>query len=400
MQLLIKNGLVLQINGTFLKGHIVIDHGKIAALLYDELPPSGEALYANIPHIDADGFHISPGLIDTHVHGGNTYSFSFANKGTEWKKMEERLSSAGVTSILATGTSLSPDDTLSFIDRVAALVEKNDSSQVEILGIYMEGPYINKNKRGAHREENIRPACKDEVRKILERAGGLVRVWALAPEIEENMALVETLTAAGISVSFAHTDAGYDTAMAAFSAGANRVTHTFNAMPAISHRYKGIITAAWQHGAFMELIADGHHVSPTIARMFLTASDPEKIVLVSDNNELAGLPDGTYIQGDRKLIVAGGQMKTESGSLAGSIACLNKCALNLTRWGYSAGLALKTVTANPACSAGAFKRKGSIACGKDADIVILDGQFDVMMTIKAGRIVYRSELFPGAVRGG
>jgi N-acetylglucosamine-6-phosphate deacetylase len=254
--------------------------------------------------------------------------------------------------------------------------------------------------KGAHREEYIRPACIKEVGQILKQADGLIKVWALAPEIEENMAIIKTLTASGISVSIAHSGADYYTANAAYAAGANRLTHTFNGMPPINQRYEGIITAALQHGAFMEMIADGYHISPTIAKMFIAATDPGTIVLVSDNNEFAGLPDGIYDQNDRKLIVANGQIATESGGLAGSVASLNTCALNLTHWGYSAGAALKTVTENPARSIGVFHRKGSIACGKDADIAILDGNFQAMMTIKAGRIVFRSERFPETVCGG
>ena len=393
MQLVIKNGLILQSNGTFLKGHIGIDQGKIAGLSYGAPP-----LYANTPHVDAEGFLVCPGLIDTHIHGGNTFNFTIESNG--WGKMEERLSPCGVTSILATGTSLPLDETLNFIDRAAALVKKNETNQVEILGIYMEGPYINKSKKGAHLEEYIRPADKGEAAKLIERAGGLVKVWALAPEIKENLAIIETLAGAGIQVSLAHTEANYDDAMVAFSAGANRLTHTFNAMPPLSQRYEGIISAAWQHGAFMELIADGQHVSPTIAKMFVAASDAGKIVLMSDNNEFSGLPDGYYLRNGRHLTLAGGQLKTESGSLAGSVAGLNKCALNLTRWGFPVETALNMATANPARSIGVFDRKGSLALGKDADIVVLDGQFDAMLTVKGGRAVFRSDRFPAAVFGG
>ena len=397
MQLIIKNGLILQSNGTFLKGQVGIDQDKIAAIYFGENPP----LHVSTPQIDAEGFLVCPGLIDSHIHGGNTFSFALEEAGWEkaWGKMEEWLSPCGITSILATGTSLPLEGTLNFLDRASALAKKNDTSQVEILGAYMEGPYINKNKKGAHLEEYIRPADKNEAAQILERAGGLIKVWALAPEIEENLSLLKTLSAAGISVSIAHSEAGYEAAMTAFSAGANRLTHTFNAIPAIDHRYKGIITAAWQHGVFMELISDGHHVSPTIIKMFIAASDTNKILLISDNNEFSGLPDGSYIRGKRKLILTGGQLKTESGSLAGSVTGLNKCALNLTRWGFPAGTALKMVTENPARSIGVFDRKGSITLGKDADIAILDGQFDAAMTIKGGRIVYRSDRFPLTVSG-
>ena len=390
MRLFVKNGLVLQSNGTFLKGYIGIDKGRIAALWYGETQPlCANDGYADAEVIDAERCLVSPGFIDTHMHGG--LGFDFCNEKPGWEKLQERLSSKGVTSILSTVSSLPPDETLASIDRIAALVKKNDAAKVDIVGIHMEGPYINKNRKGIHPELCIRLGDKDEVARILERAGGLVKVWTLAPDFEENLAVTKILAAAGISVSIAHTEADYKTAMAAFSAGANRVTHTFNTMPTISHRYEGIISAAWQHGAFMELIADGYHVSPTIVKMFISASDPGKIVLVSDNNEFSGLPEGSYVQDDHHIIIADGQMKTDSGTLAGSNSSLNQCALNLTRWGFPAGTALKMATENPARAAGVFDRKGSIAPGKDADLVILDGQFEAMVTIKGGKVVYRTE---------
>jgi N-acetylglucosamine-6-phosphate deacetylase len=242
-----------------------------------------------------------------------------------------------------------------------------------------------------HQEEFIRSASIEEAKLILERTGSFLKVISVAPEISENMAVIETFAAAGVSVSVAHTEADYDTALNAFSAGANRVTHTFNAMPALNQRYQGIITAAWQHGAFMELIADNHHVSPTIMKMFVSATDPDKIVLVSDNNECSGLPEGSYTVHGRHLIVTEGQLKGESGVLAGSIVGLNQCAHNITRCGFSAWAALKMASENPARSIGIFDRKGSITEGKDADLVMLDGQFNVLATIKSGRIVYRSK---------
>jgi len=386
MQLIVKNGLVLQSNGTFLKGHIGIDQGKIAALWYGEIP----TLYAKTEQIDAEPYLVCPGFVDTHIHGGMGFDFSYEKPG--WEKLQERLASNGVTSILATVSSRSPDETLKFIDRIAVMARENDTNRVNIAGIHMEGPYLNKKKKGIHVEEYIRPGDTGEAGRILERAGGLVRLWAVAPDFEENIAVIKFLAAAGVSVAVAHTEADYDTAMAAFSAGANRVTHTFNAMPLISHRYTGIVTAAWQHGAFMELIADGQHVSPTIAKMFIAAADPGKIILVSDNNEFSGLPDGNYIQDNRSIIIAGKQMKTEFGVLAGSLITVNQAALNLTYWGFPAGAALRMASENPARAVGIYDRKGSITPGKDADLVILDGQFQAKKTIKGGKIVYDSSI--------
>ena len=393
MQLVIKNARILQADGTFLEGRIGIDEGRIAEIRYDENPP----LCASVEQIDAEHNIISPGFIDTHVHGGMGFDFSYEKPG--WEKMQERLAAHGVTSILATLSSRPPDETLTFIDRMAIMAKESGKGPVEIAGFHMEGPYLNKKKNGIHVEEYIRRGDTDEVKRILDRARGLVKLWTVAPDYEENIAVTKMLAAAGISVAIAHTEADYDTAMTAFSAGANRVTHTFNAMPPISHRYRGIVTAAWQHGAYMELIADGRHVSPTIAKMFVAASDPNKIILVSDNEEFSGLPDGHYIQDGRGIIIADGQMKTEFGVLAGSLICVNEAALNLTRWGFPAGTALKMATENPARAIGIFGRKGSIAPGKDADIVILNGQFDALLTIKNGKIVYRSDLYRASDQG-
>ncbi|MDR0447404.1 MAG: N-acetylglucosamine-6-phosphate deacetylase [Treponema sp.] len=382
IQVLIKNGMILQSNGTFIKGHVGIDRGIIAALYYGDILPEDE----NVRQIDAEGLMVCPGFIDTHIHGGNGFDFSYETG--EWEKLEEYLSSSGVTSILAAICSRPPEETLRLVDRAVMLAKKNESSNVEIAGIHMEGPYLNKNKNGVHQIENIRPAEKEEINRILGHADGLIKIWTLAPDIKENMAAIETLVSAGISVSIAHTEAGYETAMKAFSLGMNRVTHTFNTMPLLHQRYEGIVTAAWQHGAFMELISDGWLVSPTIAKMFIAATDPGKLVLVSDNNEFSGFPDGSYFQDNCRITISNGRMTNEDGALVGSVISLNQCAYNLTHWGFSAGTALKMAAENPARSIGIFDRKGSIASGKDADIVLLDGQFAPAMTIKGGRIVY------------
>jgi len=384
MQLLLKNGLILQSNGIFLRGHVVVEEGKILALVYGKVSPS----WTSEEVLDAEDLMVCPGFIDTHNHGGN--GFGYTGEEREWEKIQELLSSTGVTSLIPTRESAAPGDTLKFVDRICALMKNNESANVEILGIHLEGPYLNVDKKGMHQAKFIRPADKEEINRILEKAQGSIRIWSLAPEIKENAAVINTLVHAGVSVSVAHTTADYATALAAFSAGANRVTHTFNAMTALHQRYEGIITAAWQHGAFMELIADGHHVSPTIMRMFIAATDPGKIVLVSDNNECSGLPEGRYIIHDRPLIIEGTQLKCETaGVLAGTVAGLNQCLLNVTRCGFPAGMAIKMATENPARSVGVFDRKGSVEPGKDADLVLLNGQFEVMATVKRGRIVYR-----------
>ena len=381
MKTAIINGTLLTPFRTVPNAGLLIEGDKICGLFEGKVPAQAERI------IDAKGAFVSPGFIDTHNHGGNGYGYNC--EINEWENIEHRLSAAGVTSILATWESSTLDETLRFFDKIKVLEKSNDSNNVEIAGVHLEGPYLNKLRKGMHQEEYIRKASKEEIRIILEKSDGLVKVWSLAPEISDNMDVIELLADSGISVSIAHTEAGYDTALAAFSAGANRVTHTFNAMPTLNQRYQGIITAAWQYGAFMELIADNHHVSPTIMKMFLSATDPDKIVLVSDNNECSGLPEGSYTVHNRRLNVKNGRLELESGVLAGSTAGLNQCAMNVKNCGFPVWTALKMASENPARSIGIFDRKG-IAEGKDADLVILDDKFNVIFTIKAGRVVYRS----------
>ena len=384
MQLMIVNCLIPQKNSIFLKGHIGIEQGKIKQIWFTENFPDYDCAQV----IDAAGLILSPGFIDTHNHGGNGYGYNCDKN--EWSNIEKRLSSAGVTSVLATWESSSIDETLGFLERIKIIEKDNQENNVDILGIHFEGPFLNKAMRGMHQEEFIRKGTKEEFWLILEKANGLVKIWSLAPEIKENMELIGLMAGEGISVSIAHTEADYNTALNAFWAGANRVTHIFNAMPVLNQRYTGVATAAWQQGAFIELIADNHHISPTIMKMFISAADKSKIVLVSDNNECSGLPEGRYVVHNRPLIVKMGRLEIESGGLAGSIVGLNQCALNVTHCGFSAWTALKMVTENPARSIGVYDRKGSIDTGKDADLVLLDEHFNVYLTIKGGRIVYRS----------
>ena len=382
MQLIIKNAIIPQFNCLFIKGHILIEHGIIKQIFYNENISKCD----HIEVIEAEGSIISSGFIDTHNHGGNGYGYN-CNRN-ELNNIEHRLFSLGVTSVLATWESSTLDETLGFIKKISNI--KREKNNIEILGIHLEGPYFNKTKKGMHQERFIRKASKKEVSLILKESGGIIKVWSLAPEIEENMNVINMMVKNGISVAIAHTEADYDIAMKAFSLGANRVTHAFNAMPALNQRYHGIITAAWQCGAFMELIADYYHISPTVMKMFISASDKSKILLVSDNNECSGLPEGSYNVQDRRLLVANGRLELESGILAGSIIGLNQSAANVMNCGFSAWEALKMASENPARAIGVFDRKGSIATGKDADLVILDGQLNVKMTIKAGHIVYKS----------
>ena len=385
MQLIIKNALIPQNRSSFKKGHIVVDQGKIKKIWYSDNIPKCECEKM----VNAEGFIINSGFIDTHNHGGNGYGYNCEDN--ELEKIEQRLISAGITSVLATWESSTFDETLKFIKRIQKYKENKVLKNTEIIGIHLEGPYFNNEKKGMHQEMFIRKASIVEVDLVLKEYGELIKVWSLAPEIEENMSVIDIMAKNGVSVAIAHTNADYYTAMEAFSRGANRVTHVFNAMPALNQRYHGVVTAAWEHGAFMELIADNHHVSPTVMKMFISASDSEKIILVSDNNECSGLKDGSYNVHNRKLFVINGRLELESGLLAGGIIGLNQCARNVMNCGFSAWNALKMASENPARAIGVFDRKGSIAAGKDADLVILDEQLNVKMTIKAGRIVYRSE---------
>ena len=328
----------------------------------------------------ADGYLI-PGLIDVHTHAAVGADASDGDTGGI-AKMSRYYAADGVTSFCPT-TMTFPEDILK-----AAIRSIRDcdlpKDGAKIAGIHMEGPFISKEKCGAQNPDYICPPDAGMFHRLQEEAQGLIRLITVAPEVE---GITDFISEIGkeCTVSLGHTNADYDTAMRAFEAGAHHATHLFNAMPPLHHRAPGVIAAASDAGATVELVPDGIHVDPAVMRLTHRLFG-EKLVLISDSLRCAGMPDGVYELGGQKITVKD-QKATLFGTdtIAGSSIHLMEGVRRAVRFGIPLEDAVMAATVAPARAIGLFDRIGSIEPGKDADLVLLDHDLQVKAVFINGR---------------
>jgi len=362
-------------------GTVVIAEGRIVQA--DERPPP-----EGVETRDLRGLIVAPGFIDLHVHGGGGFSLVDGD-AKELGGYARWAATRGVTGFLVT---LVPDTRQRILETIDSTVAALDtmSEGARPLGINLEGPFLNPSRCGALRCDVLRPADVRELRQYLLAARGLLRLMTLAPELPGAGAVIAEAVNAGVVVALGHSDATYEEAAGAFSLGVGHVTHCFNAMRPFHHRDPGCVGAALNAlDVTCELIADGVHVHPAAMEMLLRLKGVEKTVLVSDGIPLAGLDDGSFeLQGER-VDVKGGVARREDGTLAGSAAPLDAMVRNAVAWlPVSAAEAIRMATLNPASVIGLADRKGRIAPGYDADLVVLTPDLHVVMTFVAGEPVY------------
>src|SRR6266851_3032378 len=366
---------------------VLCDAGRIiwvGPLAQNEPPPGAQ-------HLDAAGLLVLPGLIDTHVHG--SHGDDVTQDGVEGIR---RISAAqlryGTTAYLPSTVSARPDELLRAVEacREAA---RGRTRGAEIAGIHVEGPFINRRKKGAQPEEGIRDPDPDECRRLLDAADGLLRVLTLAPELPGALDLIRFLRCKGVIASLGHSEADYDTALAAIDAGATHATHLFNAMPPLHHRSPGLAAACLNEPEIQaEVIADGIHLAPEVVRLAVRAKGPERVVLITDAMAAVGRPDGVYTLGQNKVIVRGDVCLLEDGvTIASCMLTMNFAVRNAQRFAaVPLTDAVRMATLVPAQVCGCADRKGSIETGKDADLDLLHPDFSVAATVLKGEIVYRA----------
>jgi len=259
------------------------------------------------------------------------------------------------------------------------------------LGVHLEGPYINPEKRGAHDAEYVRLPSLDEIRELLEASNHTIKIVTLAPEVKGSIELITELRKFGIVASVGHSNATYSEVVDAIKHGVTHATHTFNEMGGLHHREPGVVGAVLvQDELTAELISDNIHVHPAAMKLLIRTKGTNKVVLVTDAIQAAGMPDGEYRVGKKDVIVRNGVCRVESGELAGSTLTMDGAVRNVMK---SVGLPLRTAikmaTINPALAINIDKNKGSLEPGKDADIIIIDKEVNVYVTIVKGKIVHR-----------
>ena len=329
---------------------------------------------------------LAPGFIDVHTHGAMGRDVM---EGTDeaLEVISRFLAAHGTTSFLATTVTASPIATLQAVEALGSQVDR-PLPGARMLGLHLEGPFINPEKRGAHTAKYIRRPSTLIFDQLLACSSHQIKLITVAPEVEGSLELIRFARAKGVVVSLGHSNATLEETMAAIALGAGNATHTFNAMRPFSHRDPGILGAVLTAPEiWAELIADGVHVSPAAINLCIQCKSARRILLISDAVSATGMPEGQYRLSDIEITLSGGICRTREGQLAGSTLTQDQALRNMVGWSHlPLEAVLGMLTRNPAQSLGIAESKGTLAEGRDADMVLLDRNLRVNTTIIQGEV--------------
>jgi N-acetylglucosamine-6-phosphate deacetylase len=369
--MIIRNGKIFLPEGRFKTGDLLIADGIITS---DPAAASADGIL-----IDAAQKYIIPGLVDIHSHGAVGHDFCDADPDG-LREILRYEKSCGITAYGPTAMTLSKEMLTDIFQSAAEI--RPDPDLADIAGINMEGPFISEAKKGAQNSAYISVPDADMVEELNRSCGSRIRLVTLAPETEGSDAFIRRLKDK-ITISVGHTNASCEEASRAFEAGADHVTHLCNAMPPFHHRNPGVIGAAADHrDVFVEVICDGIHLHPSMVRSIFRLFGSDRVCLISDSMEAAGMPDGDYELGRQHVIKKGPLATLEDGTLAGSVTNLFDCMRKAISFGIRPEDAIRAATANPAASIGLYPDIGSLAPGAKANVLILDREFQLLQVIK------------------
>ncbi|MGV3488775.1 MAG: N-acetylglucosamine-6-phosphate deacetylase [Tuberibacillus sp.] len=341
-----------------------------------------------LPVYDWSEFYVGPGLFDTHIHGIKGYEVMDGTPEAI-NEISKVLLSLGVTRFLPTTLTSSKQDLVKAIKAVKEAVE-NGLSGAQSEGIFLEGPYFTEKHKGAQNPSYFCDPSVEEFAEWQELSGHSIVKIALAPERDGAMDFIKKVSAEGVLVSIAHTDADYDTCIQAVDAGSRNYVHLFNGMSGLHHRNPGAVGAALTDSRpYAELICDGFHVHPAAATL-ASQIKGEKLMLITDCMNAGLMPDGEYRLGEFPVIVKDGMAKTETGSLAGSTLKLINGVKNLHQWSDKPLYEIwHKGSLSPAMSLGKGDKLGSIAKGKNADFVVMNQDLEIIATAVDGELKYQ-----------
>ncbi|MGH9703678.1 MAG: N-acetylglucosamine-6-phosphate deacetylase [Candidatus Acidiferrales bacterium] len=350
-------------------------------------------LPAGVAEIEAGGQTIVPGFVDVHIHGAGGHDVMEATADS-LETVARTVARFGTTTLVATTVTAPADQTCRSLEGMARYIrgtikgKENSAPRAEIAGIHFEGPFISHARRGVHPPDAIANPSVPLLDRFLEAAGGCARILTLAPELPGALELVQRAREAGLVVALGHTDATYEQASAAIDRGASHAVHVFNAMRPFSHRQTGVLGAVLTDPRVTtEVIADGIHVDDAAIRLLLAAKGIERVVLVSDGISATGMPDGTYRLGTFDVAVSGGVCRNLEGRLAGSTLTLDRAIRHVVSLGVPLFEAVRMATEIPAMRLGLAGRKGVIAPGADADLVMLTPDLQIARVMVRGAML-------------
>lgn len=392
MKTLIRNTDIYLESSVLQSGYVIVNGSKIESVGKD-ISLLNEREYKVL---DAKGNYTAPGYMDSHCHGGNGFD---CNDGTveAVKGMAEFYLTRGVTSLYPS-TSADPLDKIEkAFGCIRKAMEEDKGDGLEIMGIHMEGPFINPKHKGCQAEKYILEMT-NENSTIIERNRDIIKRITIAPEIGSNMEKIPMLADMGIVVSGGHSDATYEQVREAHTRGMKMTTHLFSAMSTIRkegpYRISGMLEASLNIDTlYTEIIADRKHLPDELMQLAIKCKGKKMIMVCSDANRGAGRPEGgtIYTCGQEAIITDGVAMVPDRSAFASSITPVDQMVRNLINYtGVSRLDAVNMASANIARMMDVFDRKGSIAPGKDADIIFLDAGFNVKAVMCRGKICHGS----------
>jgi N-acetylglucosamine-6-phosphate deacetylase len=365
-------------------GGIVIDNGKI----YEVGKSADVKIPKNCEVVDVSGKYICPGFVDLLVHGGGGHGFADEDKSSI-EKVSRYFLEHGSTTVLASLYAKPEKKLLNDVRSLADYIDAHPESNIR--GIHMEGPYLNKELKGAMNEKYLWKPSLESWDKLWTASKGKIKIMTIAPELPGSIEVMREAASQGVVLSIGHSTANYDEIEAAIDNGAAHVTHIFNAMKPFHHRNPGVILGSLLRNELkVELIADTLHVHPAVMELVLKLKGANGIILVSDSIRAGGMHEGEYEFADQKVIMKNKKAYLEDGTLAGSTLTLNMAVRNMVETANARITdAVRMASVNGAKVINLENRKGILAAGKDADITILDKNYQVEMTIINGKIEYR-----------
>ena len=340
----------------------------------DQLPADTEI-------IDAQGAYVAPGFLNIHIHGcGGSDAMDGTREALD--TMSRLLASTGVTGFLPTTMTCSEEA----IGRALSAIRDAQGHEpgAEILGANLEGPFISEKYKGAQKACHIQKAHWESI----EPYADILKILTLAPETLTDMEFIPRCCSHKIIVSLGHSDATFEEAVRAISAGASHITHLYNAMSPLHHRRPGLVGAALTQPVTCELIADGIHIHPAALSLAVHAKGLDKIVLITDSMRACLLGEGESELGGQKVFVRDGRATLADGTLAGSILTMEKAVQNIWKFAHlTLPQAVQLATANPARELG-FSDRGTLETGQRADLAIFDDDFNILPTYTKGTCIF------------